>query len=68
MKAISGKDLCKLLERKGWVLARVNGSHHIYTKKDTVYRVSVPVHKNKDLKMGLLKSIMKIAGISENEL
>lgn len=68
MKAISGKDLCKLLERKGWVLARINGSHHIYTKKDTVYRVSVPVHKNKDLKMGLLKSVMKIAGISENEL
>jgi predicted RNA binding protein YcfA (HicA-like mRNA interferase family) len=68
MKTISGKDFCKLLERKGWVLARINGSHHIYTKQGTVYRISVPVHKNKDLKMGLLKSLMKTAEISENEL
>jgi predicted RNA binding protein YcfA (HicA-like mRNA interferase family) len=68
MKTISGKDFCKLLEKKGWVLARINGSHHIYTKQGTVYRVSVPVHKNKDLKLGLLRSLMKIAEINENEL
>ncbi|MFN2458299.1 MAG: type II toxin-antitoxin system HicA family toxin [Chitinophagaceae bacterium] len=46
----------------------MNGSHHIYTKKGTVYRISVPVHKSKDLKVGLLKSLMKIADINENEL
>ncbi|MGQ0740665.1 MAG: type II toxin-antitoxin system HicA family toxin [Bacteroidota bacterium] len=68
MKTISGKDFCKLLEKKGWVLARINGSHHVYTKQGTVYRISVPVHKNKDLKAGLLRSLMKIAGISEQEL
>ena len=68
MKSISGKELCKLLEKKGWTLARINGSHHIYTKPETVYRISVPVHKNKDLKKGLLKSLMKIAEISEDEL
>ena len=68
MKTISGKELCKLLEKKGWKLARINGSHHIYTNQGTIFRISVPVHKNKDLKMGLLKSIMKIAGIKETEL
>jgi len=68
MKPISGKNFCKLLENKGWMLARVNGSHHIFTKKGTVYRISVPVHKNKDLKIGLQISFMKIAEISENEL
>lgn len=31
-------------------------------------RISVPVHGNKDLKLGLLKAIMKIAEIQENEL
>lgn len=30
MKSISGRKLCKLLEDKGWVLLRINGSHHIY--------------------------------------
>jgi len=28
----------------------------------------VPVHGNKDLKMGLIKSLMKIANIDESEL
>jgi len=68
MKTISGRDFCKLLEKKGWILARINGSHHIYTKQGTVFRASVPVHKNKELKTGLLKSLMKIAEIGEDEL
>jgi predicted RNA binding protein YcfA (HicA-like mRNA interferase family) len=37
-------------------------------KEGTIFRISVPVHKNKELKIGLLKSLMKIAGINENEL
>ncbi len=32
MKAISGKYLAKLLEKKGWELRRTKGSHHIYAK------------------------------------
>ena len=32
MKAISGKDFAKLLEKKGWELGRTKGSHHIYAK------------------------------------
>ncbi len=68
MKTVSGKSFCKILEKKGWELARINGSHHIYTKKGTVYRISVPVHKNDSLKIGLLKSLMKIAEIKDDEL
>lgn len=30
MKSVSGKEFCKILERNGWKLARINGSHHIY--------------------------------------
>jgi predicted RNA binding protein YcfA (HicA-like mRNA interferase family) len=29
MKAISGKDFAKMLERHGWSLLRAQGSHHI---------------------------------------
>jgi predicted RNA binding protein YcfA (HicA-like mRNA interferase family) len=32
MKTISGKEMCKLLEAKGWSLARVTGSHHIFVR------------------------------------
>jgi len=68
MKAISGKDFCKLLEKKGWQLARVQGSHHIYTKDDEISRISVPVHGSQSLKKGLQRHIMKLSDISDSEL
>jgi predicted RNA binding protein YcfA (HicA-like mRNA interferase family) len=68
LKAISGKNLCKLLESKKWDLKRVNGSHHIYAKSGINARISVPVHKNQSLKLGLQRHIMKIANINESEL
>ena len=68
MKSISGKKFAKLLESKGWVLLRINGSHHIYSKLNNPKRISVPIHRNKALKTGLLKHFLKVADISENEL
>ncbi len=68
MKAISGKEFAKLLEKKGWVLKRINGSHHIYVKAGIQARISVPIHGKSPLKIGLLKHQMNIAGIEENEL
>ncbi|MFA4852969.1 MAG: type II toxin-antitoxin system HicA family toxin [Bacteroidales bacterium] len=68
MKSISGKKFCKLLESKGWVLKRINGSHYIYGKQGIDVLLVIPVHKNDDLKVGLLKSLMKLSEIEENEL
>lgn len=68
MKSLSGKQFANLLEKKGWLLARINGSHHIYTKLGTIFRISLPVHGNKPLKIGLQKHLMKIAEIDEAEL
>ncbi|GAB4539536.1 MAG: hypothetical protein Tsb0014_30060 [Pleurocapsa sp.] len=68
MKSISGKKFAKLLERHGWILLRVNGSHHIYGKPGNSQRISVPIHGNKTLKTGLLKHFLKVSGISEDEL
>ncbi len=68
MKSISGKQLARLLEQKGWQLIRVQGSHHIYTKTGESVRISVPIHGNKDLKIGLLRHFMKQANLSESDL
>ena len=68
MKTISSKKFCKLLETHGWILARINGSHYIYIKSGSDLRISVPVHKNDDLKIGLLKKLLKLTEISEDEL
>ncbi len=68
MKTVSGKDFCKKLEAKGWMLKRINGSHHIYGKAGKTEIISVPVHKNDDLKEGLQRKLMEIAEIADAEL
>jgi predicted RNA binding protein YcfA (HicA-like mRNA interferase family) len=68
MKSVSGKKLCKIVESKGWILKRVTGSHHIYQKPGERSILSIPVHKNQDLKLGTLKSLMNIAQLSESDL
>ena len=68
MKSISGKRLCKIVEHKGWVLKRVTGSHHIYENSEIEQILSIPVHRNQDLKVGTLRALMKIAQLSEEDL
>jgi predicted RNA binding protein YcfA (HicA-like mRNA interferase family) len=68
MKAVSGKRMCKLLEAKGWKLTRVTGTHHVFTRQGSKLRITVPIHGSRDLKIGLQRAIMKLAGISEDEL
>ncbi len=68
MKAVSGKRFCRLLEANGWELKRINGSHHIYAKVGKNARISVPVHGNVSLKLGLQRQLMKIAEIEEEKL
>jgi len=68
VKTVSGKKFAKLLERRGWELRRIKGSHYIYAKEGNPARISVPIHGNNLLKIGLLKHLMKVAGIDEIEL
>lgn len=68
MKSVSGKEFAKILERQGWTLLRVQGSHHIYGKTGSDVRLSVPIHSNQALKTGLLRHLMKMAGITESDL
>jgi predicted RNA binding protein YcfA (HicA-like mRNA interferase family) len=61
--------MCELLSRRGWSLIRISGSHHIYTRAGPPRQVvSVPVHRNKDLKPGTQRSIMREADMSEADL
>ncbi|MFZ2452462.1 MAG: type II toxin-antitoxin system HicA family toxin [Methylovulum miyakonense] len=67
MKSISGKAFAKLIEKRGWHLVRINGSHPIYMQTSNPIRLSIPVHSNEDLKIGLLKHFMKVVGIVEED-
>jgi predicted RNA binding protein YcfA (HicA-like mRNA interferase family) len=67
MKAVSGKEMCRILERNGWVLTRVRGSHHRYAKEGRP-PITVPVHGNRSLKTGTQHEIMRQAGLSDADL
>jgi predicted RNA binding protein YcfA (HicA-like mRNA interferase family) len=55
---LSGKDFVRLLEKMGFVVVRVNGSHHRMRHEDG--RVTtIPVHKNDDLPKGLMRKIIR---------
>lgn len=58
---MSGKELVRRLEKAGWKLDRVNGSHHVMAKDNVT--VSIPVHANRDLGSGLLNKLLKEAGL-----
>jgi predicted RNA binding protein YcfA (HicA-like mRNA interferase family) len=68
MKTCSGKQFCKILEQHGWILVRINGSHHVFRKIGEKFAISVPVHKNVDLKIGIQKDLMKKAGLREEDI
>jgi predicted RNA binding protein YcfA (HicA-like mRNA interferase family) len=68
MRQVSGKELAKVIQRSGWTLARINGSHHIFTKPGHHERLVIPIHGNSPLKTGLLRNLMKIAGLTEQDL
>ena len=68
MRSVSGKQFAKLLEQCGWSLLRIHGSHHIYGKADSIVRLSVLTHKNKSIKRGLLKHLIKIADLPDTIL
>lgn len=64
---LNAKQLIKILEDKGFRFSRQNGSHAIYIS-DEGQRTTVPVHGKKELGVGLLKQIMKDAGLSTDDL
>ncbi|MCX5874401.1 MAG: type II toxin-antitoxin system HicA family toxin [Deltaproteobacteria bacterium] len=68
MRSVTGGQLCRTLERNGWSLLRINGSHHIYGKTGSTTRLSVPIHGAKPLKRGLLLHLLKFADLSENDI
>ncbi|AEF46132.1 YcfA family protein [Serratia sp. AS12] len=59
---MKSSELIRLLEREGWVLERIKGSHHQFKHPRSRLVITVP-HPRKDLKPGTLRQIMKDAGL-----
>lgn len=58
LPVISGKDFIRLLEKLGFNVVRINGSHHRMKHPDGRI-TTIPVHKNDNLPKGLLRKIIR---------
>ncbi len=67
LPSITSRQCIRALERAGFLLKRIKGSHHHYTHPVHHGRVvPVPIHGG-DLKKGTLRSIIKQAGMTVEE-
>ncbi len=69
MPAVTGRQMVKALERAGFRVVRICGSHHImHHVSDRSRRTIVPVHGSEDLKRGTFKKILSDVSMSEQAL
>jgi predicted RNA binding protein YcfA (HicA-like mRNA interferase family) len=57
----NSRKLIRMLEQDGWVLDRVNGDHHTFKHPEREKIITV-THPRKDLPIGLVRRIYKLAG------
>ena len=65
IKLFSGKDVVRKLGKVGWIIARQKGSHVMMIKENYTYTLTIPQHR--ELGIGILRKIVKQAGITIEE-
>ena len=64
---LTAREICTILERFGFLVARQSGSHIIY-KNSEGKRATVPFHAGKILHPKVLKSILRDADLKPGDL
>ena len=59
---MSSRKIIKILQKDGWYIDSVAGSHHYFKHPKKTGKITVP-HPKKDLKRGTVHSILKQAGL-----
>lgn len=67
LPAVPGARLVKALQAAGFTLTAVRGSHHRLRHPDG-RATTVPVHAGKDVPKGTLRSVLRDAGLSAEQL
>jgi len=61
------EKVIKAFQRAGWINRGFKGSHVKLTKEGNPSILSIPVHKGKPVKIGLIRDQIKKAGLTEKE-
>jgi predicted RNA binding protein YcfA (HicA-like mRNA interferase family) len=67
LQVVSGRELVRALEKRGYVVDRQKGSHIVLRQTESPFRrVTVPDHK--EIAKGTLRSILRHTGLTADEL
>lgn len=67
LAVLSGREVCAILSRHGFVEVRRRGSHILMQKKLPGTTISVPVPDHHELRIGTLQSIIRQCGVARGE-
>ena len=67
LRVLSGRQVCAILQKYGFVEVRRHGSHIVMQRKTQETTVTVPVPDHSELKRGTLSSIIRQSGVSRTE-
>ena len=67
MRSLSGKEICEILMKYGFMNVRQHGSHIIMQKRTPTSTITIPVPNHKDIKIGTLHSIIRRSGLNKTD-
>jgi predicted RNA binding protein YcfA (HicA-like mRNA interferase family) len=67
LRILSGKQVCDILERHGFIQARQRGSHIVMQQRLPDTTITVPVPNHAELRIGTLQSIIRQSGLNKSE-
>ena len=67
LRVLSGKEVCAILERHGFVQVRQRGSHILMQRTADGGTTTVPVPDHKEVRIGTLRSIIRQSGVPRAE-
>jgi predicted RNA binding protein YcfA (HicA-like mRNA interferase family) len=67
LRVLSGREVCVILARHGFVEVRQRGSHIIMQKKLSESTITVPVPNHPEIRTGTLQSIIRQSAIPRSE-
>jgi predicted RNA binding protein YcfA (HicA-like mRNA interferase family) len=67
LRVLSGREVCRILERHGFVRVRQRGSHVVMQRRTNDGTITVPVPDHAELRVGTLLSIVRQSGAPRTE-
>lgn len=67
MKIYSGREVCRILERRGFTEVRRRGSHIVMQRRATDGTITVVVPNHNEVRRGTLSSIIRQSRLDRRE-